>query len=198
VPTLSGDQPSGCADRVDAVLRHAAVRSLPGDPDRREDIALLRAEDRQFARLGDDRGVCCDQALSQQHGAPQLPTGLLIRHDVRNHGAPGKSVPLTGQQTQGDKHGGHPGLHVTRAAAVHAAVLDLGRKRIACPPLADRNRVNVARQHDGRPRPAGVDPGDKDRPVRRSTGLGDRDAGNRSEVIANNSLDGRLVARWIR
>src|SRR5262249_47441566 len=147
----------------------------------REDVALLRPEDGQLARLRDDDRVADQPALPEQLLRAEPAAGLLVGHQVDDdRAAPARA--LGGEPAESDEKAGDPSLHAARAAPVQPPARELASERVARPPLADRHRVEVPREHERATARGAGERRDDQRPLRGDAELLELEAGDLLEV----------------
>ena len=113
------------------VGRPAAGRHLD------EAHAAVGDADGSVAGLADDDAVASGDLVLDQRPGAQPAAALLIGHR-RQHESPAEAVAVGHRVPGGDDHPGDGALHVQAAAAVEPAVADLGRPRVARPPVGRR------------------------------------------------------------
>ncbi len=132
-------------DRVDAEVRARAVRGAPLDLDPRPLKALVRDDELELGRLGDDGRV---GAHRREHLLDAEACVLLVGdggHDDVTAQAERRRLPAR------DQRGRHARLHVVRAAAVQAVALDARIVRRLHP--RDPDGVDVTAQQQRAPAP---------------------------------------------
>ena len=102
-------------------LRDARVAGAALDGDRRQEAAAARDPDVEPARLGHDRRVGPQRP---RHREPAGAGRLLLGHRVDDQVARAAGSPSRASVSAASDHAGDAALHVARAAAVDAAVVD--------------------------------------------------------------------------
>ena len=166
-----GEDRPGLDDRVDAEVRPRAVRGAAGHLDLEPDEALVRDDELELGRLGDDRGV---GAHEPQHLLDPEARVLLVgdRGDDDVAARAQRARPRGRRQRRGDA-----GLHVVGAAAVEPVAVDARRVNGSaipstptvsrCPQRSSVRPPPAPARADDDARPAGRHLGD-DRPRARS------------------------------
>jgi hypothetical protein len=98
----------------------------------------------QVGRLGNHGEIGPRPDFPADHAQGSgIASGLFIAHRLEGDAAfEGRAAFLQGPQ--GDDHGGHPGFHVARPAAVNETILVLSAEGVYLPILSRRDHVKVA------------------------------------------------------
>jgi hypothetical protein len=135
-----GEDRPGLHDRVHAEVRARAVRGPAGDLDVGPHESLVRDDQLELGRLGDDRGV----GAGRPEHLLDADARVLLVGDRGDDDVPGQAE--RGGLAAGDERRGDPGLHVVRAAAVEPVALDARRVRVAHAPDGDRVEMAAEQQ----------------------------------------------------
>src|SRR5438128_5076212 len=120
-------------DGADALIADGGVRRAPADPQAERQRAGLRGDDPQPGGLEHEGGVGAVTALRHRE-APDA--AVFFAHYALHHQASPKWDPAFLQRRSGADGDRQPGLHVTRAAPIEAAGMDMCRPGRGVPGLA--------------------------------------------------------------
>src|SRR5262245_22524616 len=152
-------------DGVDAALGHRSVGGDAAGPRVEPERALVTDAGVEARRLADDYGARFAERAGRGSEVSRAVAAGLLPGDDHEHKARRPRKPLC-QTARGNDECGDAALHVGRAAPVEATVGGLACERIARPGRrAERHRVDVASEAEGRPLGRAAEASDQARPT---------------------------------
>ena len=150
------DQRGDARDRVDRVVAPAGMRRVPVGRDVPVQPAAVPEVDVQVGQLGQDAQVAV--VLLEEADRADLVAHVI--DDAGHQHLPRPALLAARQRRARGDDAGDARLHVHHRVAVQPAVGERPGVGVRVPADADRLGVDVAGQHERRPRPTGVDDAD--------------------------------------